>query len=1070
MAGKESKGGLGDWASIVATISLLCGAIWANQAADAPRPIPPLKGDSVKLIQDVDARLWQDPFEAVIRHRESEHKKAECYRTIVGSNSPTYVKQDGGCAESREYEKFEFGQNELKGLIKKRLEQGNVTVLAVMLNGGAYVGAGEFRRQARYAVLAGLNVKGYVPEDAQHIEHLTIDKKENTGSENSQNEGFPKIVPFEWLTQDKKIGNNAEDGSVLLIWLNEEAFDGEYYEPNKPESPVARKPLVRLANFFRYLYPESVECPFHNKLSLKIIGPGDSTVLEHMAEEMRSSLTPCPRLEFYSPWASIHDDVSYKTLQQKGIPFHRIGPDDFELAKALKNELKLRNVTDTRHIALINQWDTAYARNLRKNLCEAWQEDSGDQCLKESGIIQYEFLRGLDGKLIGNKAKADNNKPGDDKESNTVTASSATQATETRAEGDVQIDYLRRIDKELQQKDYDLRKETGKGIRAIGLIANDYYDKLLILSILKPAFPEVVFFTTDLDDNMLNGSDDRYTRNLVVASSFDLTLNKSLQQDTPPFRSSLQTAAYAAVLTALQSTQPAGNIGTDWQPLLFEIGSNEAVRLTAVPSDMDITFPTESLDDTCEPSSLAQCDDPHPDNVPQHAPPRFSWIWSVGFLFLLVLSNPGALSFVLKLMGKQHRETFLDWIKHQPFNKMQALPENVLPLMFTVFVSLVIMLSIWGYLDSPEPFFWSEGVSAWPSEIIRLFAIALSLYYTHRINDTIRSSDREISHHFFDIENLVDVKCGNSWGLAIQKLYEDEAMFIRWEETGVRSKKESTQKADEQYSAEQAWREYLQEPLVPTAALYGILFFMACYFFIDSWGMPEPPVRGVSMAYVDKTITLITVFLLVFLVFYVNNATGRVARLAQKLWGKSIWKCTDIDRLGFSRSYKDNHSGYIGFDNWLDIQLIARCTEVIKPFVFYPVSVLFLVIFARSRLFDAWSVPWPLLVVYGASLLLVVSSALLMRWAAEATRDHGIEYLSSALMRAKTYKGANGGKNRQIPDQDTVISQLETVIEEAKSLNRGAFSSFAEQSYVQAILAFIATLSSVKLLDFFQFG
>ena len=45
----------------------------------------------------------------------------------------------------------------------------NLTVIAAMLPGAAFIGVEEARRRVRYAVLAGLNAEGYVPDDSEHM-------------------------------------------------------------------------------------------------------------------------------------------------------------------------------------------------------------------------------------------------------------------------------------------------------------------------------------------------------------------------------------------------------------------------------------------------------------------------------------------------------------------------------------------------------------------------------------------------------------------------------------------------------------------------------------------------------------------------------------------------------------------------------------------------------------------------------------------------------------------------------------------------------------------------------------
>ena len=43
-----------------------------------------------------------------------------------------------------------------------------------MLPGAAQVGAEEARRRTRYAVLAGLNTEGYVPDNSEHMRLMRV--------------------------------------------------------------------------------------------------------------------------------------------------------------------------------------------------------------------------------------------------------------------------------------------------------------------------------------------------------------------------------------------------------------------------------------------------------------------------------------------------------------------------------------------------------------------------------------------------------------------------------------------------------------------------------------------------------------------------------------------------------------------------------------------------------------------------------------------------------------------------------------------------------------------------------
>ena len=110
-------------------------------------------------------------------------------------------------------------------------------------------------------------------------------------------------------------------------------------------------------------------------------------------------------------------------------------------------------------------------------------------------------------------------------------------------------------------------------------MGSDVYDKLLILQALRPHFPDVIFFTTDLDGRFLDPEVKKWTQNLVVTSSFGLTLRQDLQRDAAPFRNSYQTSLYFASLEALQVV-PCGLRELFNKPRRFEIGRVHAVDLS----------------------------------------------------------------------------------------------------------------------------------------------------------------------------------------------------------------------------------------------------------------------------------------------------------------------------------------------------------------------------------------------------------------------------------------------------------------------------------------------------------
>jgi len=287
-----------------------------------------------------------------------------------------------------------------------------------------------------------------------------------------------------------------------------------------------------------------------------------------------------------------------------------IGTDEM-LVEALEKELSLRGAWPARgspdRILLIAERDTVYARGLVEQFRGALPPETavegavGGDSDPEAAAPDCEHLlvctypRGLDGRIPAGDEP--------EKKQNETEAEAASQ--EEPAHGRSQLDYLRRLEGQIGQ--LLVKESIGKrDVRAVGIVGTDIYDKLLILRALRGSFPGARFFTTDLDARYTSKNEYKYTRNLLVASHFDLELHRSLQRDVPLFRDSYQTSTFLAVRLAINDPKlPTKNgwrndfwhnpwgIGleesvskhTSLMPLVFEIGRRGAYQLTPTMSE-----------------------------------------------------------------------------------------------------------------------------------------------------------------------------------------------------------------------------------------------------------------------------------------------------------------------------------------------------------------------------------------------------------------------------------------------------------------------------------------------------
>ncbi len=570
--------------------------------------------------QDIESRLWRDPFAAVAEKLakstdlkpENCGKKREiddhCVSPLMAATkppAPAPTRPNG---------------------VNKPAPPPPIVVVAPV-SGAPYSEDHELRRRQRYAIVAGLERQGFIPRDPEHLGFFwprVIGKSPNRTSEVVPFERMPEVVPFEWFDKN----NNP----LLLLWFDEDVLNG---------SPSF--PLKGFDEFFCRTLRTGVPSSFRWGKAL-VLGPGSSTTLNAMAKELdgkwRSDrCSDEERAEFYVFSATAADtelmpeqqfpgpdcpgtrDHLSEVFFKRGVKLYRMTATDAALACLMRDELALRQPhrisqylptsltnflgsvkkaipeslkaalgfvddSDQDHFVFISEWDTFYGQSLPRAMANCLGPVTGPTCSKldEKFIHRYSYLRGLDGQApklqelnSGNASKetdrdqdASNNQ---DKGSRDRAKTSPNAKPSDRAEGQGQFDYLRRMGEEIASIDARLRSGVDQkrdnrnrnGIFAVGVLGSDRYDKFLILQALRPLLPNARFFTTDLDALMLHPTALPHTRNLLIASSFALQLDERLQREIPPFRSSYQTAAFfatqAAVKTAVEDVTKASAKG-----------------------------------------------------------------------------------------------------------------------------------------------------------------------------------------------------------------------------------------------------------------------------------------------------------------------------------------------------------------------------------------------------------------------------------------------------------------------------------------------------------------------------
>ena len=559
--------------ALIVLVGAASGLLYLQKPLKSARPSTSEELKSSKAMTTIDARLWQDPLLAVEHHRES-------------------IESDNFGQEPAEFQEFAKGT-------KPEL------VIPIAIPGGFGVEDHETRLRSRYAVISALDFAGYSPSENGELGVVKFaDPSENGVEPCIDNKGQPFWVPYEWvepnvLRSQLPIVAGADPATgprfrkILVLWI--------------PDGVLSKTPIKSLLCVLTRMLPSS-----EKNIPIRFLGPTSSDGhLEIMAENAKE--TPAD-FKVLSSWATASDFLLQLTPDSTGnktdkviLPdwYTRVIGRDGLLVQDLLAELKSREIRPTQdQIALISEWDTFYGRALPLTFAahlRAWEgseseprpPDASDEDYRAilenepkewpDNIMRAAYLQGLDGQVAGWKPLTASVKP--DVSTGRGTARTDFQALE-RPEGRSQLDYARRLA-------LDLERRGGRGLRAVGILGSDVYDKLLLIQALRELFPHAIFFTTDLDERLTHPSQTRWTRNLVIASSFGprLTVDEGLPEEwgprqlqTPPFRDCYQTSLYRATLLAL------GVLRENRLPTkakVFEVGRTRIYQLAEGPPERE---------------------------------------------------------------------------------------------------------------------------------------------------------------------------------------------------------------------------------------------------------------------------------------------------------------------------------------------------------------------------------------------------------------------------------------------------------------------------------------------------
>jgi hypothetical protein len=638
-------------------IALIFGSLFVQQLAfKGSRPKVSAHGvsTSASLVEDVQARLWEDPFAAVRREKTDE-----------------------------------------------------VTVLGVMVFGGPYAKNTERRIRSRHATLSALGALDYVPDNAEHLGYIKTDLDKGNVTE----ERPPEIVPYEWFVPGFK---SKLKRKILVLWLDDDAFYptplakiGKLKSRLQPDKPKPKFTFTILGPAGSTNLRAMVD---------EILQPGNGWEKLKGVRIFSPSATAEYKLllEKYDHCNSSNVTRSFKDKVKSGTFLRTIGTDRV-LTDALVDELARRGadpLDPKNHIALISEWDTFYGRALPRTFIRSVKDKKEKINRINRWIHRLSYLRGIDGQLPGDLHPVssrihrfsylrgiDGQLPDDlhSDASGSVSSANKNKDKETKAlerpVGHGQFDYLRRLATRLEHCDEEIKRE-GKGrIKAIGVLGSDVYDKLLVLQALRDRFPGAVFFTTDLDASLLHPEEFKWAHNLVIASNFGLELHPELQNGIPPFRDNYQTSLFFSTMMALDGNQTRireGILKEKWlQPRIFEVSRSGAFDLSIDQEKGERKIRLDVMS-----NSLPSIHPPRPDLSLNE-----NTVWAIASALLLAV--------VFFSLYTWH----FRYLRTETSTRLPALYFTA----FAVFGALVLAVTIYKQGCDGEPFALFEGISLWPS-------------------------------------------------------------------------------------------------------------------------------------------------------------------------------------------------------------------------------------------------------------------------------------------------------------------------------------------------------------------
>ncbi|MEM1450018.1 MAG: hypothetical protein AAGI22_12955 [Planctomycetota bacterium] len=769
---------------------------------------------------------------------------------------------------------------------------------------------------------------------------------------------------------------------------------------------------------------------------------------------------------------STNESGKLSLLPIRGIT-HTILQDE-QLLDELVEELEIRGVSTAKRdsIVLLGEWDTVYGRRLLGSAEERFADlGSADDELeiqkRRQRVKTLHYLRGLDG----------NARDGNQSEESAGASGDGSGQQLSRAYGPSQFDYVRRLIDQLD-KHVDEVRGRGSEVQAIGIVGSDVYDVILILQAIRARLPNVITFTTGLDARLAHRNNYKFTRNLVVASSYGLQAKEEVQASIPPFRDAYQTASFVAcqlALGGLSDTAEFVKKGSEtnrndprakpaaeaWVEQFLSPQIHEIAR--SGPLYLSLHSATEETRTKPHESRIVP-------STPSLAPPvrrvlQMHFLVILLFVLIAVLV-PRVRQWRYWLLPRTPQSAAGQSSGDAPVSSDGPRPDGQSNwawfLAAAGLLTLLVIVALWsavfadsGHYDR-EPFVLFEGVSVWPTIFLRVAAVFVAVFSL-----TYAWKKLEIEGRNLDV--IFGLRPSERGVPSRHAPSEEQSFPARCTATLRRAHRALTGAFDHRFTshgnASEIWREYRGAGTlrarfwrviglaVPTTVVIIVIHW------IDPW--PSAPVRGHAATAWEHWTFYVSSFTTIFVTCAVIDAIRLFLHFVRGIsrgdvtWDKGVRK-----RIAEQYEISPNLAKYIA-----PIDVIAERSAAVTGLIFFPFLLLTFHVVGRLPVFDHWAWSFSLLVAGLFIFVAALAAAVLLRRNVIRSRRDVIERLEGAIRRAK-FDDTVEEKERK-----TRVERLESVRALVSGMRHGALSPNLSAPILGAFLLPFGGLGTVSLIE-----